>query len=278
MKIGHLTATRRGALATLVVLGVAALCIRLGFWQLDRLEQRDRLNAAIQTRMQGEPVSLERTPADTSGWAYRRVRLEGRCDASRPIVLAGRSRRGMPGAHLLCAFLPAAGGDAILLDRGWAPAPDARSVERRLLTPPTGPRSVMVQLTPLPPASGDPIERDGAMDAGLTAGEGGLVLQPDLEPLVLYRLNRRDAAALLPYPVSPLYARVLPPDSLPAGAPLSTGSAEPPIAPAPPDLSRGPHLGYALQWFSFAAIALIGWAALAWQRGELSWSDAGEPD
>jgi surfeit locus 1 family protein len=31
----------------------------------------------------------------------------------------------------------------------------------------------------------------------------------------------------------------------------------------PPALDEGPHLSYAIQWFSFAAIALIGGAAVA---------------
>jgi cytochrome oxidase assembly protein ShyY1 len=30
----------------------------------------------------------------------------------------------------------------------------------------------------------------------------------------------------------------------------------------PPDLSEGPHLSYAIQWFTFAAVALVGTALL----------------
>jgi surfeit locus 1 family protein len=29
-----------------------------------------------------------------------------------------------------------------------------------------------------------------------------------------------------------------------------------------PTLDEGPHIGYAIQWFSFAAIAVIGWIVL----------------
>ena len=31
------------------------------------------------------------------------------------------------------------------------------------------------------------------------------------------------------------------------------------LAVAPPELSEGPHLGYAVQWFIFTAIAVVGY-------------------
>jgi cytochrome oxidase assembly protein ShyY1 len=41
-----------------------------------------------------------------------------------------------------------------------------------------------------------------------------------------------------------------------------TPARERPI-PAPlPDTSEGPHLSYAIQWFTFAAIALVGYGLL----------------
>jgi surfeit locus 1 family protein len=36
-----------------------------------------------------------------------------------------------------------------------------------------------------------------------------------------------------------------------------------PIPPSPPDFSdEGPHLAYAVQWFSFAVIGLVGYVLL----------------
>jgi surfeit locus 1 family protein len=42
--------------------------------------------------------------------------------------------------------------------------------------------------------------------------------------------------------------------------------AAPPVRRGPPELSNGPHLSYAVQWFAFAATALVGYAALLWSR------------
>jgi surfeit locus 1 family protein len=35
-----------------------------------------------------------------------------------------------------------------------------------------------------------------------------------------------------------------------------------PLPPEPPVASSGPHLGYAIQWFSFTLVTLIGYVAL----------------
>jgi hypothetical protein len=43
------------------------------------------------------------------------------------------------------------------------------------------------------------------------------------------------------------------------GPPQASGL--PKIVPLP-ELSEGPHLSYAIQWFSFACVALIGWGVL----------------
>jgi surfeit locus 1 family protein len=62
--------------------------------------------------------------------------------------------------------------------------------------------------------------------------------------------------SLLPYPVSPLYLVATVQDTT---KPVAERVARLPS----PTLDEGPHLSYALQWFAFAAIALIGGAAVA---------------
>ena len=57
-------------------------------------------------------------------------------------------------------------------------------------------------------------------------------------------------ASTLPYEVAPLPLR------LTDQSPPQPGDL--PRPEPPPELSEGPHLSYAIQWFSFAAIALVG--------------------
>lgn len=231
--------TRSGAIAALLILVVAAVCIRLGFWQLDRRETRLGLNAAIAERMDAQPFTLDRAPMDTTGLTYRRVVIAGRLDADRSVALAGRSYQGSPGAHLL---VPLRLGDgALLVNRGWLPARDAASVDRDAVAI-DGPAEVEGVLLPFPDVT--VAEEDGFRSTW-------------------YRFAGDAIRAQYPYPVAPLYLQAT---SRPAG-PAAPDTAQLPILLDPPGLDDGPHLSYAVQWFSFAAIFLIGGLVLLLDPG-----------
>ncbi|MFO7893773.1 MAG: SURF1 family protein [Longimicrobiales bacterium] len=245
--------TRRGVLGTVAVLVVAGVCIRLGIWQLERRAERQARNALIAERMDAPPVMLERAPMDTAGLAYRRARLAGAVDDDRAIVLAGRSRNGAPGVHVLSPVR--LGGGAVLVNRGWLPAPDAATADL------------------------GPVRIEGAVQV-----EGVLVPFPDVdldtEPdgfrTRWFRVDGSAIRAQYPYPVAPLYlvatARPEPVRSGPGtpGAGMDSarapGDAVGPVPLEPPTVEPGPHLSYAIQWFSFAAIFLIGWIVLLLRR------------
>ena len=70
-----------------------------------------------------------------------------------------------------------------------------------------------------------------------------------------------DLAALrqrLPYPIAPFYIRQLPDSNLPQF----------PRRLEPPALDDGPHLSYAIQWFSFSVMAVVFGIVIARQRRE----------
>ncbi len=70
------------------------------------------------------------------------------------------------------------------------------------------------------------------------------------------RIDGATIAVRLDAPIPPLY--------LQAGSEGSPGGL--PIPVPPPALDEGPHLGYAIQWFSFAAIAVFGFLFVAIAR------------
>ena len=190
-------------------------------------------------------------PADTAGAAYRRIRLAGSCPAGH-LILASRSRHGAPGVHLLCLFRTEGGRD-ILLDRGWLPSADARTVDRAHLVALPADTAIEALAIPFPEGSASTPRASGP---ALEQGDGGVALA-EPGPRVIYRLNRAQASAVTAAPLGAWYAQALGPhDALPVPA-------------DPPDLGEGPHLGYAVQWFSFAAIALIGWIAVVARRRPL---------
>jgi surfeit locus 1 family protein len=69
-------------------------------------------------------------------------------------------------------------------------------------------------------------------------------------------------AARLGYPVAPLYLVQLAATAAPEGTPAPAT----PVRLDPPFLDEGPHRGYAIQWFAFATIAVVGSVAVVIQE------------
>ena len=63
-------------LGHLVALTACVLFVRLGFWQLDRLEQRRALNARVERGISAAPVPLD-VALGSADPAFRRVTAEG---------------------------------------------------------------------------------------------------------------------------------------------------------------------------------------------------------
>lgn len=223
---------------TFVLLAIvfAAGCIRLGFWQLSRLSQRRARNAITAARLSQPIVPLASLTADSASW-LRRARVSGTPDYDHEVVLAARTYEGSPGVHLLTPVRIAGHDTAFLVNRGWIYSPDGASVDtRRWREPDT---TFVGYADVLPQGNRSP-----------SVG----VLRRDQR--IARELDAASIGSLIPYPVSRLYLVATQQDT---AIPVSQRV----VRLSPPPLDEGPHLGYAVQWFSFAAIALIGAAAVA---------------
>ncbi len=205
---------------------VAALCVRLGFWQLERLEQRRTRNALLETRLAMAPVDLG---SDTSSDSlhYRRAAGKGVFDFEREVVVMARSLRGVPGVHIVTP-LRLEGGGAVLVERGWVPSPDGKTV---VLAELAEPESTLVE--------GVLLRTQTA--AGSSTGSGW--------PVFVRSPNAAELEARYPYRLRRMIVRRT---AKPAGAPAALRAV------AVPEVSGGRHLSYAVQWFSFAIIAIVG--------------------
>ncbi len=239
--------SRSGVVAALFVLVVAGVCVRLGFWQLDRLEQRRERNAALEQAVERPPIvlrgaTLSQISRAPEAFLNRRVTVRGVYDVGQDIVLRGRSREGQPGVHLVTPLRLRDSDTAVLVNRGWAASPDAATVEPTLFAEP-GPQQLVGLLQALPA---------GVNAGGTPAASAGRSGQSTYARLDLPTLQAR-----LPYPVAPFYIQQLEPS-----APSDHGPDRVPL----PELDEGSHLSYAVQWFSFAAIALVGFAIVVLRR------------
>jgi surfeit locus 1 family protein len=214
----------------LVVLLIIAM-INLGLWQLRRLDERRERNDLIESRQSQEvtPVDQLVAPGDDGRTVeqarYRRVTAAGSYDDGETVVVRNRTQDGVAGAWLVTPLeLP--GGEQVGVVRGFVG-----------------------------------LDSDGsAVDAPAPEGEvtvEGIVVDPD----------RLDGTA--PDDLEPLLATdgtlpalVLADSSTPPepNAGEEGGARADSILPVPrPELGEGPHFSYAIQWFIFTAIAIVGY-------------------
>jgi len=212
-----------------IAVAIATTCVALGFWQLRRLHDRRASNALIRSHRSESVVEVTSASQRLSGMEYRPAEAAGRYDTAHEVLVFGRTLNEEPG-HLIVTPLVLDDGSAVLVIRGWVPF-EMQTVPAARAAPPSGSVSVRGFLVP--------DEGDG----GVTPEDG-----------VIGTLDVRGIASTLPYEVAALPIQVRSqrppqPGDLPRPYPL-------------PELSEGPHLSYAVQWFVFATIALVGGAVL----------------
>ncbi|WP_323846081.1 SURF1 family protein [Microbulbifer magnicolonia] len=100
------------------------LLLSLGFWQLQRAEEKSALNATIDTRLASQPRSLANSAAELTGLqTYMPVRLLG-FYTDEYYLLDNRTRNGRVGYEVLQVFVSAR--QRWLVNRGWLEAPPQR--------------------------------------------------------------------------------------------------------------------------------------------------------
>lgn len=227
--------TRRAVAFAIFAVLVAAGCVRLGFWQLHRLAERRALNARLTARLTAAPASVGDLLRDSATATYRRATATGTYDFANEAAIAARTHEGSPGVNLLTPLRVAGSDTAVLVNRGWVYAPDAMTVDfARWLEPSAA--TVSGYLVDIPAQT-----QSGPVTASTNAR-------------VIRRIEYDSLAKRFPYPIAP-FILVMTGDSAPANAARRDST---PARLPPPLMDEGPHLGYAVQWFSFAVIALVG--------------------
>lgn len=252
----------RGRKAFILIAVVATFVfVRLGFWQLDRHAEARERNAARDAQLAGPgpPVPLaallSRTGPDTSAedLEWHRVLLAGRWDFAGEVLIRNRMHNGRPGVHVVTPFQTGVDADAltVLVLRGWLPAPDAMN-PGPIPEADTQTGRVASLVGVIRPS------RDGAGLPVLPAGEGADA-RPSFAAIDVAAIEAEapDTVAYAPY-----FVQRLPEED---GAASAT---EWPVAVALPEPGNGPHLAYAVQWFAFALVTLIGTVAYASSRRE----------
>jgi len=227
---------RKWLFATLLVFAGTALCIRLGIWQLDRLEQRRAFNAQFESARAQPALDLNQEQSENlTEMEWRAVKVTGEYDFENQVALRNQYYGTQYGYHLLTPLRFA--GTTVLVDRGWIPAEgnSAPADWRKYDEAGTVTVSGQIRLGQAKPRFGgvaDPLPEDGAKLAIWNNAD-------------LTRISSQ-----MPYPILPVYVQPAP----------DANDTEPPIPFQPEvELTEGPHAGYALQWFTFATILFVGY-------------------
>jgi cytochrome oxidase assembly protein ShyY1 len=223
--------------AHLLVLIIAGLFLRLGAWQLDRLNERRELNATVEERRAAPPGEFDQIVGQfgMDELEYRSASLRGTFDPTEEVLIRSRTSNGEAGFHVITPLVTSSG-NAVLINRGWVPlsldtpqAPEAR--------PPTGSVQLIgtIRVSESAPSLGPEDPADGVLERMYW------IDIPRIQQQSVYRLASVfvEMAEQTPFQSS--------------GIPVPVESG---------DLSEGSHLAYAVQWFGFALIGTVGYIAL----------------
>jgi len=247
----HLSIRLVIALALLAM--VAAICVSLGNWQLDRAAERDAIAAAIEQgrKSGGLLVDANTPPEQFRDW--RPAHATGKWLPTFTVLLDNRNYNGRPGLWVATPLLLDDGsGQALLVLRGWLPRPVAHGEALPDLTPPEGVRTVSGQIRRHVPRLFELWSRKGtdpnALPQTFSAANNSF---PRVQNLDLANYASATGLKLLPIVLEQTSPEDSGPDLI----------QDWPLPPIDSDTNRG----YALQWFSFAAIAIIAWIVIVWR-------------
>jgi cytochrome oxidase assembly protein ShyY1 len=224
---------------------VAAGCVALGFWQLDRFHQKQARSDLVHENVAAEPVPADELLGDgralPAAEEWRRVEAHGRYDEAHELLVRNRPLEGSTGYYVLTPLVTD-DGPALLVNRGWVPVGATARTRPEVPAAPPGEVTVIVRARPSEPSDHKAV------------------------PLVgqVRRIDVPAIAATLPYDVYGGYGELV--EQRPAAA------ASPTVLPEP-EPGLGPHLAYAFQWWLFAVIALVGVAVLARREAREALSD-----
>lgn len=227
----------------LIVLALVVGFVNAGLWQLRRLDQRRAFNASVEHNMARPVVPIQdvlgprATFAEASTQLNRRVSVTGRYLADDEIVISGQANNSVPGVWAVSPVL-LDDGRVVLVNRGWIPSTGTITKPLADARPPTG-RVVVTGLVS---------ETQTAIPG--ESPERSATRQSNFLRIDIARIQKQFGRRLVPAFVQRT-----------SQVPTDAGKVVPVELPIP-ELDDGPHLSYAMQWFGFTLMALIGYPIL----------------
>jgi len=125
---------------TVIVLCLLPLLVGLGFWQLERADQKRAFLDRQQQGMAAPAVQLNASISEDKGTLrFRSVEAEGHYDKAHQILIDNQVIQGKVGYFVLTPFILEPASKAVLVNRGWVPMSADRKTlpDLAMMQPPT---------------------------------------------------------------------------------------------------------------------------------------------
>lgn len=234
---------RPGLIPTLVFIPLLFLLLRLGFWQLDRAEEKQQVLSHFQAMAKMPPLELM-PHSDTKQVEIhnRKVQLRGHFIANRSFLHDNQVYKGKVGYHVITPFIEDETGLIVLVNRGWVVMPQLR----RDLLPNT---QVSAEMVTIRGTIYRPRDEAISFDVQGAIGSGW--------PKVVQTIKPAELSGVLGKELLPYWVLMDEQDDR-----FGAYKREWRLIASPPEKS----LSYAMQWFTMAGVLVLLYIALNIKR------------
>ncbi len=134
MQLGHYQFSP-STVPTLMMLILLPVFIGLGFWQLQRAEEKRQILAKQVERQQSAPIQLEGVLEYSEEMRYRPVRVRGTFDTRYQIYIDNKIHQGQVGYQIVTPLRIENTQSYVLVNRGWVPQGPSRANLPNVTTP-----------------------------------------------------------------------------------------------------------------------------------------------
>lgn len=218
-----------------------ALFIKLGYWQLSRADEKEARFLQLTTYAKQPAIAVSSTTLDLADLQYRRVEVSGHFVPELTALLDNKVSNGVAGYHVLTPLRIGNSDMHVLINRGWASANANRMNLPEIITPVEYINIIGTVASPnIKAIALSKNQVSGKVWQNFDLAHYQEITNIDLQPFMI--LQQDDPNSLIEDGLIRKWER---PDS---------GSAR--------------NTGYALQWFSLAAVTFIIYIVLNVKRKE----------
>lgn len=229
------TASRRWIVPTIAAFLAMAVTLRLGFWQLDRAQQRDAQEAKLSTVRDATPLLLGVERVDGKAFEFHPAQVHGEWVQGKLLFLDNQVYQGQVGFEILMPLHVSGTEVNVLVNRGWIRGTGDRSRLPDVLTP-EGVQSITGLIRERTPRVGSVgiAARNGNIWSEVTPAAFAEWAGLPVQPLVLYQTSEMQDGLIRDW--------------------------------SHPGSGADRNRGYALQWFALATMTLAFWAYYFFRR------------